>query len=189
MAGTIQGQAWEHGPAIGSTRFCCKGRGAMWMAGAFPGSSLGTWPAIGSTRLYCKGRGVMWMAGTIPQGQLRTWAGYRLCPGSCPGQSRRRARTLQRYQPFTARMIAAQRSSTGRIVSAFSDGRLTGHAVHAEILIALDQVDVLASDRRWKYRTESDRVPPRPPSDESAGSGRSAASGDPAVICGIQPSP
>ena len=40
------------------------------------------------------------------------------------GLLRRRAPRNDSH-PFTARMIAAQRSSTGRIVSAFSDGRLT----------------------------------------------------------------
>ena len=53
------------------------------------------------------------------------------------------------------------------------------HAVHAELLIALDQLDILrlAADRDVERR--SDRVPPRPPSGESAESARSAASAIP----------
>ena len=82
-------------------------------------------------------------------------------------------------QPFTARMIAAQRSSTGRIVSAFSDGRLTDTRFTSRSLISLDQIDILRLPADRDVERRADRVRPRPPSGGSAGSARSAASAIP----------
>ena len=84
-------------------------------------------------------------------------------------------------------MIATQRSSIGRIVSAFSDGRLTETRL-TPVLVALDQVGVL------RLTADRDVEPIR----IAAGLGRHLTKArnelrqrrrDPSVICGIQPSP
>ena len=69
------------------------------------------------------------MAGTIRRVKLETWAGYRLCPGSCPGQSGgvRAFAAVSAVHRADDRSPAIQHRQDRRCLLRWQTG---GHAVH-----------------------------------------------------------